>query len=198
MQPYPKKNNNDFLFQSKLEIYYLQQNHIFITLERQPIPDIQSHLTKVKSIQKNNGMIPCPFCINCYIHPGETIANDINKKYNLKIEVSQFIFDNYFIRPAYCTNISVLNDNDVNNGIFVCSQCFKLKLNKSSLEFFKNFLFFNGTNYQRRIDLPRIEIMDQDIFENKCFCCKEFSKHRICYKCASRKDEIICIAKNNI
>lgn len=173
----------------KAEIYSQQFHKNFNHLEKIQIPYIKEHLHHIKQFNHYFGMIPCPFCFNCYIHPGENLAQEINKKYNIKIHSDPYIFDFDFIRPGHCEKI-----NKINNGFFICAQCQKIKDKQSIPEYFHNFLFFNGYHYTRKWIIPKVEMMDIP-FNNLCLNCLENSKYRICYKCAGQRNFICCVTK---
>lgn len=197
MQPYQKiKRNYDFPSSAKIEIYNQQFLKNFSILEKISIPNILSHTSFLKLSPSPNSLIPCPFCISCFIHPGESLAKEINLKYNLNILTNPHIFNTPFVRPAYCDFINSSDLNKVDNGIFICSQCQKFKENHSIYDYFRIFLSFNGKHYTRNpnLSIPIIELMDVDYFNARCLHCNEYSKYRICHKCAGKKEIILCIA----
>jgi len=193
------KNNSDFSLHNKTEIYYNQYHNKLKSLESIPITHFTSHLNIAKSFPKYNGLTVCPFCINCYIHPGKQVITEINKRYGLQIDDNPNIFNNKEIRPGefeFVVPQSQGGTNSIQNGVFICSQCYKQKSNVSLKDFFN--IFFNCDN-QRYYKKPQtinstFECMDLDLFDRKCFFCKLSSDYKICLFCAGKKNQIISIA----
>jgi hypothetical protein len=83
------------------------------------------------------------------------------------------LFNSEYIRPGECDYIihsSNGGSNDVNNGIFICSQCYKQKANLTTDNFFLNFFsFYNGRFFKNPKTITNtIEMMDIDENNNKC------------------------------
>lgn len=192
------RNINEFSTQQKAEIYFKQFLKNYDNLEL-PIPGILQHVHSLKQFNNFGGLIPCPYCFSCFIYPGEIIATEISKRCSLTIETNIDIFSQEWVRPGVCDHIKphcIGGTNDIKNGIYVCSQCNKLKSSLDLEYFFREFFNFDGTKFVRKSNIPmdKIAIMNMDCFNNKCFSCNDLSKYKICYKCASKKNEIIYIA----
>jgi len=188
--------SKEFSIYTKSQIYYKQNNRNFNNLEKLSIPLLNNHLSIVKNINNYCGLIVCPYCINCYIHPGTNVVNDLKKRYGLIIYNDKSIFDSSDIRPGECSLIDITGKNFVDNGIYICYQCYRQKGNMTLQHFFLNNFISDGVRYYRRSEMIRtvIEMMDKDNFDNKCFSCGVNSEYKICQNCAGRKGEIIKIA----
>lgn len=192
--------NNEFSFQQKTEIYFNQYIKNYTNLHKLSSPHLDSHLVSVKSFPNYNNLIPCPYCVNCYIYPGENVANELVKRYNIQINLTNNMFSKDYIRPGQCDHIIPYckgGSNNIDNGIFICAQCNKLKFSNNLFDFFNmNFTFYNNRFWRKpEIPVDKVEIMDIDFFENKCFSCNQPSKIKICPKCAGRKNEIVYLAQ---
>ena len=192
------KNNPDFSLHNKIEIYFNQYNNKYNLLESQAIPNFSNHISYAKTIRNVDGLIVCPYCINCYIHPGKQIVIDIAKKYNVIIKNSPDIFNTVNIRPGEYDFIVAQSNggtNSITNGIVICSQCFKLKNNLSLKDFFHYYFMYSGNRYFRKnLSMNSTEIMDIDNFKNKCYYCNLSSDYKICVFCAGKKNQLIGIA----
>ncbi len=189
---------NDFNLFNKTEIYYNQFCKRYLNLETLNIPYLNTHIYNAKIVNNKGGMIICPFCINCYIHPGANVLKELNIKYGLLIDNDCNLFDNIYFRPGVCDYIKQhpQGTNTLNNGIYICSQCQKLRNNLSISDFFKNYFITDKHRYYKRPDIKYniIEVMNLDNFKNKCLKCNSNSDYKICSNCAGKRDELIYIA----
>ena len=192
-------NNSDFSIINKCQIYMQQYNNNFYNLLKLPILNCNNHLYHLSLVPKINNLIICPYCINCYIHPGKNIVNELKNTYKHHIVEYPSLFNSEYIRPGECDYIihsSNGGSNDVNNGIFICSQCYKQKANLTTDNFFLNFFsFYNGRFFKNSKTITNtIEMMDIDENNNKCAFCKSHSIYKICQFCAGKKNIIIKLA----
>jgi len=191
------KYAQEFSLYNKTEIFYNQFLNKYINIEESKIPFISSHLQYLKLIPHKNNLIPCPYCINCYIHPSSKVSSELSKRFSLNIENNCSLFDLSFIRPGEYDYIRTPNQggtNSISNGVIICSQCSKQKNNLTLLDFFNNCFISDGKRYYKKNIMPIIEILDIDFFNKRCFKCNQISDYKICINCASKKNEIICIA----
>lgn len=195
---------NEFTIQQKTNIFYNQINKNLENLKKLNIPYIQFHIQQIILIPNNNNLPICPYCQETYIFPGKQVANNIQSKHNIIIEQPITLFSSRYIRPAECDHIIPhLNGgtNDIDNGIFVCSRCNKLKSALNTAEFFKEVLLFdyyrNKYILHPKITFNTLELMDADNFNNRCLCCDKPSEYQICWNCAGKKNTLIYIATYN-
>jgi len=191
------KQNQDFSIQNKTDIYFNQYYNNFKNIQNINVKFLGYHIDSIKLITKLNNLIVCPYCINCLIFPGKHIAQELLKKYNLRIDETVNLFDKSFIRPGECDFIIPIKHGgsyDITNGIYICSQCQKQKGEMSIQNFFENMFEFNQNRYFKKYPQKYISLMDVDNFKNRCLNCNHHNPYKICTYCAGKKDEIIYIA----
>lgn len=179
-----------FTISEKAEIFHNQYNKNYEKLYSIHIASFFRHIDKVKSIPNHNNLPICPFCLRCYVYPGEITSNEIRRKYNILIDNPKDLYSNDYIRPGEFDKINPNKD-----GILICSLCSKLKTTLNIQDFFFKYFTYRNDSYCIKDEyLPqKIELMDID-FNNTCFNCSKSSTYKICDTCASDKDNTYCVA----
>ena len=196
---FTSRRSNEFSLTQKTTIFYKQCQKNIGHLHNINIPYISQHLQHVYNTPNFNNMPLCPYCLECFLFPGEMVANELTKKGHI-IETPPDLFGVLHVRPAECDHIrSFLHGgrNTEDNGIFVCSDCNKNKAHMDANQFLQTAFIYdaNFKKYIKNLKREYIEYMDGD-FYNKCYHCDKPSKYQICQNCAGRKNLFITLAYN--
>jgi len=167
------RRNNEFSLAQKTNIFIKQ---CYKQIQNINIQYWENHIQHFYNTPNFKNMPICPYCLNCYLFPGEMVNNELRKK-NYIIETPPDLFGTKWIRPAECDHIrSYLHGgtNSDDNAIFCCSDCNKNKSYLDARQFLQNAFIYDAClrKYTKKTEKELIEYMDGD-FNNICYHCNK-------------------------